>query len=148
MASFLAGHRLPASHLNALTSVSVGLSTGGTFGTTETVIPTTTSAPLVIAAAPIDRLVVVTINVHLLSASGAMVTLAARVGDVNGTPRARIRQQTAGAGQTLDASGEEFLLAAGATVNLVPTLQVNAGTATVSAFQGTGFVRADMMAAP
>lgn len=145
MASFLAGQRLPAGHLNALTSISVDLDVGGTYGTTETQVPGTLTIP----AALIERMVVPSVNVHYFGASGNLIEVRVRQGATTGPIRARTRQPTHSLGSVTTAtSGEGFLLAAGVTIDLIATLQLNGGTVDVAAYAGTNFLQATLLAAP
>lgn len=147
MASFHAGQRLPASHLNALTAISVDLSGGPTSGDTELLLTGTLTIP----AAPIDRLVVPTMMLRLNATTSGGWNINIRDSNISGTNRGTTRVLFAESGlQGAVALGRPFVLAAGATHTLVATIArfAGSGTATLSGSGLFNQMTADLKPAP
>lgn len=133
MPSFLAGQRLPASHLNALTDLSVDISGGPTTGTTGLVVGT-----LVIPAAPVDRVVKPYAAARVaIDTAGASYSI-----DImdDSTRRGYARVERLGISQvTANIVGKSFHLPADSPLTLTAVLTRITGTGSASVQAGVGW---------
>lgn len=150
MPSFHAGSRLPASHLNALTAVSIAPSGGPTSGTTELLL----SGTLTISAAPIDRLVIASLTLQLATDTPDDRYMA-RIRDDTATGANRLAipcRLGSTATESVSGVGEAFGVAAGTTHVLVATLQRLSspanGAGSVAGGSNNNILSAQLFAAP
>lgn len=147
MPSFLAGSRVPAGALNALTDLAVDIAGGPTSGTTPLIAGT-----LVVPAAPIDR--VVTPSVQSLVAitdTGGLYSIEIRRNNAAGARYGYGRAERVSASNvSCPVQGDPFGLPAGQTATLVVVLTriTGSGTGEVVAFSGGSHLVASLKAAP